>query len=172
MQTALNLMMKRFDKEISKIHEKELNTHIDECSSCKARFNKLTETFTFMETSVCQAPAGIENRVIAKLNSVKQKRDFLMPYVICNLIVFVVIVATWLDSIFRTGIFTFIRETFNEFIAAYNTSATIFTAFRDFFNTYFIKPTMNIAIIAALIYGLLSVVSILQKMRRRYISVR
>jgi hypothetical protein len=31
---------------------------------------------------------------------------------------------------------------------------------------------MNIAIIAALIYGLLSVVSILQKMRRRYISVR
>ena len=54
-----------------------------------------------------------------------------MPYVICNLIVFVVIVATWLDSIFRTGIFTFIK-TFNEFIAAYNTSATIFTAFRDF----------------------------------------
>lgn len=169
---AWNLMMKSFDNEISKLHEKELDMHIDGCRSCKTMFDKLTETFTFMETSNCQAPADIEKVVMAKLSSAKHKRDFLMPYVICNLIVFIGIIATWLDNVFRIGIFTFIKEVFNEVIVAYNTSATVFTAFRNFFSIYFIKPTINIAIIACLIYGLLSVVSILQKMRRRYVSVR
>ncbi len=169
---AWNLMMKSFDNDISKTHEKELNMHIDECGSCKTRFDKLTETFTFMEISNWQAPDDIEKSVMAKLTSAKHKRDFLMPYVICNLIVFIGIIATWLDNVFRIGIFTFIKEVFNEVIVAYNTSATVFTAFRNFFSIYFIKPTINIAIIACLIYGLLSVVSILQKMRRRYVSVR
>ena len=169
---AWNLMMKSFDNDISKTHEKEFNMHIDECGSCKTRFDKLTETFTFMEISNWQAPDDIEKSVMAKLTSAKHKRDFLMPYVICNLIVFIGIIATWLDNVFRIGIFTFIKEVFNEVIVAYNTSATVFTAFRNFFSIYFIKPTINIAIIACLIYGLLSVVSILQKMRRRYVSVR
>lgn len=169
---AWDLMMKSFDREISKLHEKELDMHIDKCCSCKTRFDKLTEVLTFMETPDLQAPADIEKRVMAKLSSTKHKRDFLMPYVICNLIVFVGIVVIWLDNVFRSGIFTFIKEVFNEVVNAYNTSATVFTAFRNFFSTYFIKPTINIAVIALLIYGLLIIVSILQKMRRRYISVR
>lgn len=169
---AWNLMMKSFDNEISKSHEKELNMHIDECGSCKTRFDKLTETFTFMETSNWQAPTDIEKRVMAKLSSAKHKRDFLMPYVICNLIVFSGIIVTWLDNVFRIGIFTFIKEVFNEVVVAYNMSATVFAAFRNFFSTYFIRPTINIAVIAFLIYGLLSIVLNLQKMRRRHVSVR
>lgn len=169
---AWNLMMKSFDNEISKSHEKELNMHINECASCKTSFNKLTETFTFMETTNWEAPADIEKRVMAELSSAKHKRDFLMPYVICNLIVFVGIIANWLDNVFRIGIFTFIREVFNDVVAAYNTSATVFSAFRHFFSTYFIRPTINIVIIALLIYGLSSIVSILQKVRKRYVSVR
>ena len=167
---AWNLMMKSFDKELSKLHESELNTHINECGSYKARFDKLTEAFIFMETSVWQAPADIEKRVMTKLNSVKQKRDFFMPYVIFNLIVFGVIVVSWLDNILRIGIFTFVKDVFNELVAAYNTSAAIFETYRDFFNAYFIKPTVKIGIIAGIIYGLLSIASFLQKMRRRYVS--
>jgi len=163
-------MMKSFDKEISKPHENELNTHINECGSCKAMFNKLTETFDFMETSVRQAPADIEKRVMTKLDSVKQKRDFLMPYVICNLIVFTVIVAYWLDNLLRIGIFVFAKDVCNNILAAYNTSVTIFATYRNFFNTYFIRPTINTAVIAGAIYGFLSIASFLQKMRRRYVS--
>jgi hypothetical protein len=169
---AWDLMMKSFDNEISKQHRKELNMHISECDECKTMSDNLTEAFTFMDTSDWQAPADIEKRVMAKLNLTKHRRDFLMPYVICNLIVFTGIVASWLDSVFKIGIFTFIKEVFNEVVAAYNMSATVFTAFRNFFSTYFIKPTINIAIIAFLIYGLLSIISILQKMLRRYVSVR
>lgn len=169
---AWNLMMKSFDNEISKSHEKELNMHIDECASCKTSFNKLTETFTFMEASKWQAPTDIEKRVMAKLSSAKHKGDFLMPYVICNLIVFVGIIAIWLDNVFRIGMFTFIREVFNKVVIAYNTSASVFAAFQSFFRTYFIKPTISITIIALLIYGLLNIVLNLQKMRRRHVSVR
>lgn len=167
---AWNLMMKSFDKEISKLHENELNTHISECGSCKAKFDKLAETFSLIETSAFQAPADIEDRVMTKLDSVKQKRDFLMPYVIFNLIVFAVIVVSWLDNILRIGIFTFAKDVFNELVAAYNTTAAIFMTYRNFFNMYFIKPTLNIAIIAGLIYGSLSIASLLKKMRRRYVS--
>jgi|GEM_PF-4688619 len=163
-------MMKSFDKEISKLHENELNTHINECGSCKAMFDKLTETFVFMETSIGQAPADIEKRVMTKLNSVKQKKDFLMPYVIFNLIVFGVIVVSWLDNILKIGIFTFAKDVFDKLVAAYNTSVAIFATYRNFFNTYFIRPTINIAIIAGIIYGFLSIASFLQKIRRRYVS--
>ncbi|NLX64973.1 MAG: hypothetical protein GX022_09420 [Clostridiaceae bacterium] len=167
---AWDLMMKSFDKEISELLESELNTHVNECASCKARFDKLTKVFAFMETAVWQAPADIEKRVMTKLNSVRQKRDFLMPYVIFNFIVFTTIVVYWLDNLLSINIFTFAKDLLNEIVVAYNTSVTIIATYRSFFNTYFVRPTVNIAIIAGIIYGLLSIASFLQKMRRRCVS--
>ncbi|MGI6124748.1 MAG: anti-sigma factor family protein, partial [Acetivibrionales bacterium] len=98
---AWNLMMKGFDKEISQLQEKELNMHLDVCDSCKTRFENLNEAFAALDATDIEAPPDIEKTVMAKLNSVKHKRDFLMPYVISNLIVFVGIIALWLDNIFR-----------------------------------------------------------------------
>ncbi len=169
---AWNLMMKSFDKDISQPNQKGLNMHIDACNSCKTRFEMLNEAFIALKTTDNKAPIDIEKKVMAKLDLRKQKKDFLMPYVIFNIIVFLGIVASWLDSIFRIGIYAFLREVFNEAVKAYNTSAAVFTAFQNFFNIYFIKPTMNIAIIGGLIFSILSIRAVFKKLRRRYASVR
>ena len=169
---AWNLMMKSFDNEISQHNQKELNTHIDACNFCKTKFEKLNNAFIVLETTNLQAPSDIEEKVMANLGFRKHKRDFLLPYVIFNLIVFVGIVATWLDNLFRIGIYAFLRETFNKAVVAYNTSATVLTTFQNFFNIYFIKPTRSIALIGGLIYAILSIISAFQKMRRKYASAR
>ncbi|NLL66229.1 MAG: zf-HC2 domain-containing protein [Clostridiaceae bacterium] len=168
---AWNLMMKGFDKEISQLQEKELNMHLDVCDSCKTRFENLNEAFAALDATDIEAPPDIEKTVMAKLNSVKHKRDFLMPYVISNLIVFVGIIALWLDNIFRIGIFEFLKDAFNEVVLAYNTSTAVFTVLQILV-TYFIKPVLNIIISAGLIYGVLSIILTLQRMRRRHVSVR
>lgn len=169
---AWNTMMKSFDEDIPNLYEKELNSHFDGCSLCKTRFEKLNEAFTVLKTTDMKAPPDIEKKVMAELNFVKHKRDFLLQYVIFNLIVFVGIVVAWVDNVYTIGIYTFVKEVFSEVVAAYNTSATVFAAFRNFSNTYFIKPTTNIIIIAVLIYGILNIVLSLQKMCRRHFSVR
>ncbi|MGI6084562.1 MAG: hypothetical protein ACOYIF_03860 [Acetivibrionales bacterium] len=169
---AWKLMMKYFDQEISQIHEKELHAHFDACSFCKTRFEELAGAFTALKTTELTAPPNIEKRVMAGIYSVRSKKDFLMHYVIFNFVVFAGIVTAWLDNIYKIGIYIFIKEVFNEVIAAYNTSSAVFTTFWGLSSTYLIKPAINIIIIAILIYGILNIVITLQKMRRRRFSVR
>lgn len=167
---AWNLMMKHFDKEEIKHGNDELNKHLSACYFCKTNFESLKKSFVELEIMDIKAPLNIEEKVMARLPTSKPKRDFLLPYIAANLIVFICTIIYWIYQLFEKGIFLFLKETFNGAIAKYKASTMVLRAYENFFSNYVLKEAINVLFIAGLIYVIISLLSALQKMGKNRIS--
>lgn len=167
---AWDLMMKHYDNNSEPYGPERLSDHLDKCSLCKEKFESLNDAFTVMKDLSEAAPSDIEKNVMEKLEAVKQERDYLIPYVAVNLIIFVSIIVFWLEKIFRTGIASFIGDIFSKILVAYNTSAVVITAYQSFLSNFLLKQAAIVILIACSIIGILSLIPVFRKIRNKQYS--
>ncbi len=167
---AWNLMMKHLDSDLKPFLHEKLNVHLNKCNVCKEKFESLNEAFLVMDNLNEKAPSDIEKKVMARLDAVEKEKDFIIPYVIVNLIIFISIIIFWMEKIFETGIASFIGEIYKGMSAAYNTSTAVLTAFLRFWDSFLLRPAIIVIVVSGSIIGVLSLISVIQKARKRRCS--
>lgn len=167
---AWNLIMKHYDNDSTPSERENLSVHLKKCRVCKEKFETLNEAFSVMENLNVKAPSDIEKKVMARLDTVKHERDFLIPYVVLNLIIFISIIIYWLEKIFKTGIVSFISELYKGMLVAYNTSTAVLTTIRSFWDIFLLRQAIIIIVVTGSITGVLSILSVIQKTRKRRYS--
>jgi len=70
-----NLMMKYFDDDINDVESAQLRQHTKICKSCREEFEQLKDILeSFKSDSLIEPPPDFQEQVMAKINSLEDKR--------------------------------------------------------------------------------------------------
>ncbi|MDI6617960.1 MAG: zf-HC2 domain-containing protein [Clostridiales bacterium] len=95
-RATYELIMKYFDRDLSKEQEVKLYKHLDTCDSCSAEFRVLKDALSAVEESEMEdPPSGFEERVLSSIRENNREKEKIKIFIL-RLLILSTIVVGWI----------------------------------------------------------------------------